>query len=495
MRGKMKKEAKIGLLFVLISISFLFMFYNNLIIAVEVPSNATLEPIAPLWIRDGSVYTFAYSYSNDLTYFGGDHGIFGAYNRTSNSTENLNKTDTGDWISSTLIRSLAYDSNDKLIYLAGSAGIFGVYNRTSNSSEDLRTTDTGDWIEGSTNIYDMAYDSDNNLIYLSGDGGVFGVYNKTSNTTEDLRGTDAGDWIGINTIYGLAYSLNDKLIYLAGTNGVFGVYNRTSNTTVVVAGLGEGTTGSSSPKGSSGPPTTETAIIPSIIPEEPAIIEIKNHYMSARKITINVNNPASDVSLTVKQMSTSSANFEVGFQGLSYEAFEITAVNLSNDNIKNATIEFRVNKTKLLESNFTTDDVFLYRKPVNTSDWAALNTTYLYDEDGYARFSAVSPGFSTFMVFVSPTECIPAEKRCLENQVQFCLGNKKWLVSEVCSYQCKDGKCIEKGLQINLNPLVVYPVIGIVVVGVLISFFAQRMVRRKKEYLSSSNINRKFGVE
>jgi PGF-pre-PGF domain-containing protein len=224
---------------------------------------------------------------------------------------------------------------------------------------------------------------------------------------------------------------------------------------------------------------SQTSAISSITPTEPAVIEITNHYMSATRITINVNAPVSDVSLTITEVNISSGGFQIGFQGLPYQAFEITMKNLSNAEIQNASIEFKVNKTELLAHNLTIDDVFLYRKPANETDWSALNTTYLSNDTNYYYFSSVTPGFSTFLIFASKEECIPAEKRCFQNQVQFCLGNKRWLISEVCDYKCQNGKCIEKGLQINLNPLVVYPIIGIVVVGVLISFFAQRMVKRR----------------
>jgi PGF-pre-PGF domain-containing protein len=226
---------------------------------------------------------------------------------------------------------------------------------------------------------------------------------------------------------------------------------------------------------------TQTNLVASISPDEPAIIQVTGSGFGARKITINTNKMVYDVSLTIKEVNSDSAGFQTGFSGFSFEAFEITVKNLTNEDINNETIEFRVNKTELLSHNLTTEDVFLYRRQTNETGWAPLNTTFLSDQNGYYTFSAVSPGFSTFLVFVSETECIPSEKRCFENQVQFCLGNKKWLVSEVCDYQCKDGKCVEKGLQVNLNPLIVYPIIGMVVVGVLISFMAQRMPKKKRE--------------
>jgi PGF-pre-PGF domain-containing protein len=237
---------------------------------------------------------------------------------------------------------------------------------------------------------------------------------------------------------------------------------------------------------------TQTTTIASISPEEPAIIKIIDSRFGPRIITINVNKPIQTASLTITEVNVSLAQFQIGFQGLSYEAFEITTKNLSNEDIENATIEFRVNKTELSKHNLTIEDVFLYRKQVNETQWSPLNTTYLNNDSVYDYFFAVSPGFSTFLVFVSKEECIPAEKRCFENQVQFCLGNKRWLISEVCDYKCENGKCIEKGLQINLNPLIVYPIIGIIVIGVLISFLAQRIIKKRGGYMYSSVINKKF---
>ena len=228
------------------------------------------------------------------------------------------------------------------------------------------------------------------------------------------------------------------------------------------------------------PNTIQTSIISLISPGQPAVVEITYPLIGARRIIINTNKVVQNVSITIKEINASPDEFQIGFSGVSYNTFEIIPNNLNKEDVENVIIEFRVKKTELSKSNLTIEDVFLYRKPIDETDWKVLDTTYLYEERFYHRFSAVSPWLSKFIIFASKTECIPAEKRCLENQVQFCMGNKKWLISEVCDYQCKEGKCIEKGLQINLNPLVVYPIIGIVVVGVLVSFLAQRMQKRRK---------------
>ena len=342
-----------------------------------------------------------------------------------------------------------------------------IYNNFFNST--LNYNDTG----STGNFFNITKTSGTNIVggdYIGGN--YWGYINQTgfSETCTDADGDDICD---------TSYDLNDgSYDYLPLRLISFTLPEILGDTT---------SPGGDSPASPLG--ISQTSFISSITPEIPAVIEITNHYMSATRITINVNKPVSDVSLTITEVNISSE----GFQGLPYQAFEITTLNLSNADINNATIEFRINKTELSNHNLTIDDVFLYRKPVNATEWSVLNTTYLSNDTSYYYFSAVSPGFSTFLIFISKEECIPAEKRCFQNQVQFCLGNKRWLISEVCDYKCLNGKCIEKGLQINLNPLVVYPIIGIVVVGVLISFLAQRMSKsRRKDTYYTSLVNRKF---
>ncbi|MDO8528574.1 MAG: PGF-pre-PGF domain-containing protein [Nanoarchaeota archaeon] len=430
--------------------------------------------------------------TNNLIYLVGNTGQFGVYNVSKNETENLNKTDSDDWIKTTNLLGVTYDSSNRLIYLDGANGAFGVYNRDSNQTENLNLTDTGNWVNNLA-LNEITFDNNSNLVYFVGYFGAFGVYNRTSNVTEDLRGTDSGDWIGNTTLNIVSYSSRNNLVYIGGEVGLFGVYNRTSNSTTEAASVvGEVT----SPRGSSSPPS-QTTIIPSITLGTPAIIEITSSSSSIRTIKINAKNNMSNVTLTLSRTNISDADFQViagGRRGESYEAYNINFTG-NNSDIANVTIGFRVNKTWLIKTGFTTSNIALYRELTNSTRWKTLATTFLSEDLVYYYFSAVSPGFSKFLIFIGEDECIPAEKRCVENEVQFCLGNKKWLVSEVCDYKCVNGACVEKGLQVNLNPLVVYPIIGIVVVGILISFLVQRMPKRKKDMTthSISNYFRRIG--
>ena len=429
---------------------------------------------------------FAYDSSRQLLYLAGSNGLFGVYNRSLNKTEDLRGTDPGNWMgtgSNSLIDGLAYDSRNKLIYLgglemsAGNKGIFGVYNRSSNISTDLSATDAGDWI-GSKYITGLAYDSDKDLVYMVGSNGLFGVYNRTAGVTEDLRETDPGDWIGTYYLYDVAYDSDSKLIYLVGNDGIFGVYNRTSNTTSV-AEEGEpvivsGSSGSPPPA-----PTTTTETIPTASPGSPAVVNVNSSNMGLTKLTVNVSQTVSNISITITKLnSTQGADLRIslGRNGALYEAYEINTT-LSNSNISNVEINFKVNKTWLANQNRTVTSVRLYRYVNNA--WTRITTTLTGQDSQYYYFSAVSPGFSTFVVFFGEFECDPGEKRCFENQAQLCLGNATWLVTEKCSGDCDNGECLETPFKFDLK--ILYFALGIVIVGLIVVFLLRRIPIRKNK--------------
>ncbi len=177
-------------------------------------------------IRDISV-----SPIDELVYIAIFSGKFGAYNRTSNTTENLSTTDPGDWMgTSQHVESVSVSPIDGLVYTGSSSSKLGVYNRTSNVWDDLRGTDIGDWMASSFTVSTISVSPINGLVYLGLPSGNFGAYNRTSNVTENLSATDPGGWAdGPYSVNGISVSSVDGLVYTAINSGKFGAYNRTSN--------------------------------------------------------------------------------------------------------------------------------------------------------------------------------------------------------------------------------------------------------------------------
>ena len=482
---KERKKWEFTLLLISVVIVFSFIYINQ-VSSLAVSSNTTTESIEHMWIGDTSIYEVTYSSHDKLVYLGGNSGVFGVYNRTSNSTEDLRGVDIGDWIGTTRLDDVTYDSNDKLIYFGGLSGLFGVYNRTSNTTENLNTTDSGNWI-GTTVIYDLIYDSNDKLIYFVGDSGVFGLYNRTSNSTENLNSTDPGNWIGTTSLQSVTYDSNNKLIYLAGASGIFGAYNRTSNTTTVATAT-TATTTSSSPSGGGivlGQPT-QTNSWDVINPDQPAEMIITNPGIDLTKIIIQTTETVTGGSVTVTKIDIlAQSDLEIGLLGEVYQTFKIDTINLTDNNIANATIEFRVNKTWIEQQGGGIENISLYRKEDSANKWNTLNTTYLSEDSNYYYFLAISPGFSSFTIALKLAgiiECVPEEKRCVGNNLEQCnIEGTAWETVETCEYECKRKKCIS---EIELSTVLFYMLIVVLSGSILFvifkgyKYFSKRRVQK-----------------
>ncbi len=236
-----------------------------------------------------------------------------------------------------------------------------------------------------------------------------------------------------------------------------------------------GSSGSSS--GTTQEPTA-TETFTGISPSQPLEMTISNPNLGVTQITVAVTETISSVSLTVTAMSLPQA--ETGLPtGQPYQSFKIEATGINETNTVNATIEFKVNKTWLTNQNGTASDVSLYRKKDNATMWNPLGTTLLNQDSIYYYFSALSPGFSTFVVFFSKYECQPNAKRCFNGQSQLCLGNSTWLIIDKCRYGCDEqGKC-----KTAPQSTIIYTMmIALVSVGIIItSYLILTRVRKKRK--------------
>ncbi len=229
-------------------------------------------------------------------------------------------------------------------------------------------------------------------------------------------------------------------------------------------------------------PTTGTTSIPSAPAGEPTSATISNPNIEVRQITVTTTENVSGVSVIVTELSKSkTADFRVGVNtgGLVYQALNITVIGLNNSQIVNATVNFRVNKTWIETKNVSFANVSLFRRNDVTGAWGALNTNYLSEDSNFYYYIAVTPGFSTFLIFYGRYDCEPGINRCFENQIQLCLGNATWLTTEKCSYGCDEqGECIEAPpVSKIIYPLIVAVVSMGIVVGI---YFVARKFRKKK---------------
>ena len=193
-----------------------------------------------------------------------------------------------------------------------------------------------------------------------------------------------------------AFTLTCTFEDLAGNSG-----NSTASYTVESSedeGGGGGAATTSTP--------TESHMWTEITPNQPVEMIIDDPEIDLTKITITTTETVSDASLKITKVdAVSIADLEIGGLGDTYQSFKIETIGINDTNIKEAIIEFKVNKTWIDEQGGTSDEISLYRKNETTSEWNSLATNLIDNDSDYYYFSATSPGFSIFVVVIDLSAC------------------------------------------------------------------------------------------
>lgn len=191
--------------------------------------------------------------------------------------------------------------------------------------------------------------------------------------------------------------------------------------------------------GAAGPeaPRGEATVIAEIAPLIPAIVPVYKEELALTEIKIAVNTRAENVQLTFSALST--APVSVAPQGSVYKYIEIKVQNLADENVKEAKIKFKVNKSWLTTNNVDEATVKLNRY---TTSWQALSTTKLSADATNVYYEASTPGFSYFAISgqqkaAPPVNITPTN---ITNITKPVCGNGKCESGEnetICPQDCK----------------------------------------------------------
>jgi PGF-pre-PGF domain-containing protein len=119
----------------------------------------------------------------------------------------------------------------------------------------------------------------------------------------------------------------------------------------------------------------------------------KDDEHKIQTITITLAGNATNAKLAI---ATAPGHAKVGTNMNEYSSFQITATNLSDDNIKSVVIEFKVDRDWLSNNQVPQDKINLYR--YENGEWRRLETSLLRTDEKYAYYNAVSPGLSIFAI-------------------------------------------------------------------------------------------------
>ncbi len=188
----------------------------------------------------------------------------------------------------------------------------------------------------------------------------------------------------------------------------------------------------------------------------PIQITINSTKMDLTGITLSLKKSVENASMNITKVDqTEFLLFGLPI-GKLYQLFQIEPTGIVSSDILNATLDFRINKTFLAENNITfhhrdnrywlvqndiVGNIAVYRMPTGSNGWMQLATNYTGEDNESYLFKAYTPGFSTFAIFFNKYDCLPNSARCSEDEVQLCLGNATWLVTDHCADTCDNGKC------------------------------------------------------
>ncbi|MGA2238595.1 MAG: PGF-pre-PGF domain-containing protein [Candidatus Bathyarchaeia archaeon] len=119
----------------------------------------------------------------------------------------------------------------------------------------------------------------------------------------------------------------------------------------------------------------------------------KSDQHKIETITIGVLSNVINVKIAI---GTNPDHPSLGTNTKEYESFQIAATNLTDADVKSATIEFKVDRNWLSNSQIPQDKVSLYR--LENGEWRELQTSLQRTDETYAYYEAVSPGLSTFAI-------------------------------------------------------------------------------------------------
>jgi len=185
-------------------------------------------------------------------------------------------------------------------------------------------------------------------------------------------------------------------------------------------------------------------------------------------VTIHVKNTVSNVDLVVSAMAEKPTEITKTVKGKVYQYLQINSSGIADDNLEEASINFRVSKDWINQNNIDRDSITLHRYHEN--DWEGLETEFVTSDSDYYYYTANTPGFSYFVIAGEeitsppvcnnnsiceagigeneencPSDCVsaperlcaPSSKRCSGNELQECnpLGTV-WISKELCVYGC-----------------------------------------------------------
>lgn len=231
-------------------------------------------------------------------------------------------------------------------------------------------------------------------------------------------GTDSGGMRNVTLVQGGAqlctHPTSCQFQFSQGISGTYTVdcisrdINDLLNSTTGTITVNDPTKGSGSGGGGGGASTasSQTVSVFRVLPGVTTEIKFNSDVAEISKISLEVNNEVSSVSVKVENVGTAPPAGTSSASSKVYKYIEITAPKITATEFKAATIEFNVDKSWLKDNKLKENEVALFR--YSGGQWNKLDTTLVTSGFFTLAYKATTPGFSTFAIGSTKAEAAPA---------------------------------------------------------------------------------------
>ncbi len=145
-------------------------------------------------------------------------------------------------------------------------------------------------------------------------------------------------------------------------------------------------------------------VVTQFTPGVPVKINVETSETGFTKIEINVKKSIISEEIVIRKAES----VEKELSKIVKDYIEIETTKLADEDIENVTIEFKVEKTWLIENELSKENVALYR--LEGDEWKKLDTEVVSEDDNYVYYKAISPGLSLFAIAGEKIEVKEEEK-------------------------------------------------------------------------------------
>jgi len=134
-----------------------------------------------------------------------------------------------------------------------------------------------------------------------------------------------------------------------------------------------------------------------ITPGVATIMKDFDSKIGIKEITINVNNPAQNVKITVTKHNEKPTEVSVEKSGKVYQYVQIETENLQ-EKLNNANVQFRVEKSWVSQNSLNKESIAVSKFNNISNKWNELTTTYLEEDNTYYYYKVELNSFSYFAI-------------------------------------------------------------------------------------------------